>query len=422
MTTLTQRQNLISLITQACQSGARLHKACQQIGITCRTLQRWQHPGLPQLHDDLASQRAQTQQGPQANVEAEPVVTRHADVSPRGGDPGAAATHAPRVALADHEQQVQPQSTTPVCADRRQRGLRRAVTPHNKLSAQECEAVLALLNSQEFKDLSPSQIVPRLGDQGRYLASESTMQRLLRSEHQNTHRRAQRPAKKRHKPMALKATMVHQVFTWDITYLPTTIKGQYFYLYVFVDIFSRFIVGAQVFACESADLAAELLKDICLRHGIEPGQVHLHSDNGGPMKGQTMQAMMHELGVIASRSRPSVSNDNPYSESLFATLKYRPLMPVKPFANIDQARLWVVGLVDWYNREHRHSAIGFVTPQQRHCGEDVHLLQQRRVVYEAARRKNPSRWSKNIRDWSRVNEVYLNPDKPVPKEDEPTGN
>lgn len=214
----------------------------------------------------------------------------------------------------------------------------------------------AVINSQEFKDLPPSPIVPRLADRGLYLASESTMQRLLRSRHQNTHRSSARPAKRRPKPFALRATVVNQVYTWDITYWPTQIKGQYFYLYVFVDIFSRFIVGAQVFESESADSAADLLKNICERHGIAKDQVHLHSDNGAPMKGQTMLSMMQELGVLASRSRPSVSNDNPYSESLFGTLKYRPLMPVKPFESIEKARLWVIGLVDWYNQHHRHSA------------------------------------------------------------------
>lgn len=145
---------------------------------------------------------------------------------------------------------------------------------------------MATLNSDEFKDLPASQIVPRLADQGLYLASESSMQRLLRKGQQNAHRRGTRPVKKRNKPFALKATMVNQVYTWDITYLPTTVKGQYFYMYVFVDIFSRFIVGAQVFECESADFAAAMIKDICERFGIEPGQIHLHSDNGSPMKGQ----------------------------------------------------------------------------------------------------------------------------------------
>jgi transposase InsO family protein len=239
MTTTAQRQNIVRLIEHACKSGARLHISCKQIGLTCRTLQRWLRP------------------------------------------------HAKSVS-----------------ADHRQRGLRHAVAPHNKLTPQESDALLAVLNSEEFKDLPPSQIVPRLADEGVYLASESTMQRLLRSKQQNTHRRSEREPSKRHKPFALKATLVNQVYTWDITYLPTPIKGQYFYLYVFVDIFSRFIVGAQVFESESADLAAAMIKDICARHGIAMNQVYLHSDNGAPMKGQTMQAMMQELGVIASRSPP----------------------------------------------------------------------------------------------------------------------
>ena len=302
------------------------------------------------------------------------------------------------------------------CQDRRLSGLRAVVTPHNKLTSQERQRVLDTVNSQEFKDLPPSQIVPRLADSGIYLASESTMQRIMREAGQNSHRRSQRKPQNRSKPFALKATMINQIYTWDITYLPSVVKGQYFYLYVFVDIFSRYIVGAQVYESESAQLSAPLLKDICERFGIAQGQVTLHSDNGSPMKGQTMLAMMQELGVIASRSRPSVSNDNPYSESLFSTLKHRPLMPVKPFETIEQARLWAIGLVDWYNQEHRHSGIKFVTPEQRHLGLDEQLLHQRAELYVQARHQNPQRWSKNTRNWSRVTEVYLNPDKPVSKE------
>jgi transposase InsO family protein len=393
MTTTAQRQNIVSLINSACKSGARLHIACKQIGLACRTLQRWLSPSTKPVPDALAPESAQQQYEPQASVPAEPTLARGFEL---------ASTALP--------------SATVVCADHRQVGLRQAFTPHNKLTPQECEAVLAVINSGEFKDLPPSQIVPRLADQGYYLASESTMQRLLRSRCQNAHRRSACPAKKRHKPFALKATLVNQVYTWDITYLPTQIKGQYFYLYVFVDIFSRFIVGAQVFESESAALAADLLKDICERHGIDKGQVHLHSDNGSPMKGQTMLAMMHELGVIASRSRPSVSNDNPYSESLFGTLKYRPLMPVKPFESIEQARKWAIGLVDWYNQDHRHSSIKFVTPEQRHLGQDINLLLKRAEIYAQARDKNPARWSKNTRNWCPVTEVHLNPDKAVFKE------
>ena len=147
--------------------------------------------------------------------------------------------------------------------------------------------------------------------------------------------------------------------------------GNYFYLYLFVDLFSRKIVGWQVYDCESAELASSaLLQDICARQGIVAEQLVVHSDNGAPMKGETMQ----RLGVAPSRSRPSVSNDNPYSESLFRTLKYRPAMPVKPFENLIQARRWVSDLVHWYNDEHRHSAIRFVTPSQRHAQHDKDLL------------------------------------------------
>jgi transposase InsO family protein len=412
MTTTPQRQHIAHLITEACQSGARLHRACKQIGMTCRTLQRWLRPDAKAAAEALAPELAQQQQEPQANVDAEPTLARAPQLPPApltvALQPGATAPIAVPATPAIQGR--------PIRADHRQTHLRCAVTPHNKLTPQECDALLAVANSELFKDLPPSQIVPRLADQGIYLGSESTLQRLLRSRQQNTHRRSTRAAVKRHKPFALRATMVNQVYTWDITYLPTTIKGQYFYLYVFVDIFSRFIVGAQAFESESADLAGQLLKDICQRHGVGKDQVHLHSDNGSPMKGQTMLAMMNELGVMASRSRPSVSNDNPYSESLFATLKYRPLMPVKPFETIEQARLWAIGLVDWYNQEHRHSGIKFVTPEQRHLGQDVQLLQRRDALYAAAREKNPNRWSCNTRNWSRVTEVHLNPDKPEVKE------
>ena len=415
MITTEQRQHIADLIEQACQSGARLHRACQQIGLTCRTLQRWLHPSagadtnVNTTANALAPESAQQQQEPQASVEAAPTLARAPELTPvasQAAKPQALVKAMPEALL----------TYRCIGADCRQAHLRQGVTPHNKLTPQEQAALLAAANSDEFKDLPASQIVPRLADQGVYLGSESTLQRLLRRQHQNTHRGATRKAKKRHKPFALKATMVHQVYTWDITYLPTTVKGQYFYLYVFVDIFSRFIVGAQVFECESGDYAGAMLKDICQRYGIDPGQVSLHSDNGGPMKARTMLVMMQELGVIASRSRPSVSNDNPYSESLFATLKYRPLMPVKPFEPIEQARKWAIDLVDWYNQEHRHSGIKFVTPEQRHLGQDVQLLEKRDALYALARQKNPSRWSGNTRNWSRITEVHLNPDKPQVKE------
>jgi putative transposase len=294
---------------------------------------------------------------------------------------------------------------------------RRAYTcPANKLSDAERSAALGVLNSEEFKDLPPSQIVPRLADKGQYVGSESTLYRLLHMAGQMAHRRVERPPQKRSKPRALVATMPDQIYCWDITYLPSQLRGAYFYLYLFVDIFSRKIVGWQVFDCESAELAAGLLQDICLRLGISPGQLTVHSDNGAPMKGETMLATMQRLGVAQTRSRPAVSNDNPYSESLFKTLKYRPELPLKPFEDLLQARRWVTELVHWYNDEHRHSAIKFVTPAQRHAGADCALLDARIKVYDQARKSNPLRWSKQTRNWQFIDAVHLNPETPKHKE------
>jgi transposase InsO family protein len=166
-----------------------------------------------------------------------------------------------------------------------------------------------------------------------------------------------------------------------------------------------------VYEEENSTLAGELLRDLCLREGIQSEQLILHSDNGSPMKGSTMLAILQQLGVMPSFSRPSVSNDNPYSESLFKTLKYRPQYPLKPFADVTEARQWVTGLVEWYNHEHRHSAIRFVTPAQRHEGLDDKLLDNRKAVYEAARAKHPKRWSGCSRNWQKIQVVHLNPDK-----------
>jgi putative transposase len=353
MTELLQRQTLLAHINEAVQAGARLARACAQIGLATRTWQRWV--------------RGPSQAG-----------------------------------------------------DRRQTPLRASTpVPANKLSDEERQAAMMILNSEEFKDLSPCQIVPRLADQGRYVASESTLYRLLREAGQLTHRRVERARQKRSKPRSLVAHFADQIYCWDITYLPTAVRGQFYYLYLFIDLFSRKVVGWQVFDCESAQLAAELLKDVCARQGIAPGQVVLHSDNGAPMKGATMLATMQSLGVAHTRSRPAVSNDNPYVESIFKTLKYRPELPLKPFDNLLKARHWVTNWVHWYNEQHRHSAISFVTPNQRHEGLDVALLQARTQVYERARQAKPQRWSKNIRQWDYVDSVHLNPDTPENKESAP---
>lgn len=185
------------------------------------------------------------------------------------------------------------------------------------------------------------------------------------------------------------------------------------YLYLFMDIFSRKVVGWQVYETESSELASEVMRDICERENIARNQVVLHSDNGSPMKGATMLATLQALGVMPSFSRPAVSNDNPFSESIFKTLKYRPTYPRRPFENLLAARQWVDTFVHWYNEEHRHSAISFVTPAQRHAGLDAALLRKRVEVYEAAKARHPERWSGSTRNWQHVTIVHLNPEKPA---------
>jgi putative transposase len=289
----------------------------------------------------------------------------------------------------------------------------RVQAPKNRLSEVERQRVLAIANSPEFGHLPPSQIVPRLVDQGEYVASESTFYRVLKAENQLKHRGAEKPAKRRHKPRSLAATAPGQLFSWDITYLPTPVMGIYFYLYLFMDIYSRKIVGWQVYETESSELASEVMRDICVRENIAPKQVVLHSDNGSPMKGATMLATLQKLGVIPSFSRPACSNDNPFSESLFKTLKYRPAYPRSAFESLMAARQLVGTFVRWYNEEHRHSAIQFVTPAQRHAGLDGALLLQRTEVYEAAKARRPERWSGDTRSWAPVTTVQLNPEKSV---------
>ena len=343
MTPVLKRKRIVRLTDEANQAGARRWKACEVVGISVRTIERWRENG---------------------EVEADGRRTR-------------------------------------------------LYEPPNKLSKAEREKVLGVVNSEEFSDLPPSQIVPILAERGEYLASESTIYRILREAGQLAHRQESRVAKKRSKPKELAATEPNQLYSWDITYLPSRIRGMFFYLYIFMDIYSRKIVGWQVYEEQSGEWASEILCDIARLEGIRPKQVTLHSDNGGPMKGATMLSMLQTLGIAPSFSRPAVSNDNPYSESLFRTIKYRPQQPKKPFEDISDARKWVGEIVDWYNFKHRHSGIRFVTPTQRHAGLDSAILSKRKAVYERARNKHPERWSRQTRNWTPITEVHLNPEKKV---------
>ena len=285
-------------------------------------------------------------------------------------------------------------------------------TPANALSPAERDTLLSVANQPAFAHLCPHQIVPALADQGRYLASESTFYRVLRAADQLA-RRGKPKAPPRPRPAPLVATGPNQVWTWDITYLATTVRGVFFYLYLIMDLYSRKIVGWEVYATESAEQAADVFHKAYLREGVRADSLVLHSDNGSPMKGGTMLATLQRLGVAPSFSRPAVSNDNPYSESLFSTCKGHPSFPDQPFADVEEARIWTQKFVGWYDSEHHHSGLKFVTPDQRHRGEDIDLLAQRHALYQAARAQHPERWSGPTRNWEPATRVLLNPGKPL---------
>lgn len=292
-----------------------------------------------------------------------------------------------------------------------QRPLAERAAPKNRLSTSERQSIVDVCSSEEFASAAPSQIVPILADRGEYIASEASFYRILRSEGLLHHRGRAKPKGSVKKPISHVATVPNEVWSWDISYLQSQVQGLFYYLYMIEDIYSRKIVGWEVHSTENGELAAELLQrsvwaEKCVKSGLK-----LHSDNGSPMKCLTMQAKMYELGVSGSRSRPGVSNDNPYSESLFRTVKYCPRWSSEGFKTIDDARQWVYGFVQWYNNEHRHSRIKFVTPNQRHTGEDKTILEQRAKLYQKKQMSNPERWSGNTRNWKPIGDVYLNPEK-----------
>jgi len=284
--------------------------------------------------------------------------------------------------------------------------------PANKLSPKEREEILNVSNSVAFRSLPPSQIVPTLADQGCYLASESSFYRILREADQQHHRgRSEAPHQK---PLSTHcASGPNQVWCWDITWLPGPARGVFYYLYLIMDLYSRRIIAWEIHENETSDHAAKLIHKACLIEGIaaQSQPLVLHSDNGSPMKGASMLETLRRLGVTSSFSRPRVSNDNAYSESLFRTCKYRPDYPVNGFADIEEAREWVLSFSRWYNTEHKHSSLKFTTPDQRHTGEADEILKHRQHVYDAAKERHPNRWSGDTRNWDLPNDVWLNPEK-----------
>jgi transposase InsO family protein len=254
--------------------------------------------------------------------------------------------------------------------------------PTNALSPTEEAQVMTVLTSSRYAGLSPKQLVPQLADEGLYLASESTMYRLQR---RHGLRRTKRLMARTHVTRATTmhhATRSNQVWSWDITWLPTTVRGSYLYLYLIMDVWSRRIVGWRIAERESPDIAATLFNQTCSEGKVDSRGLVLHSDNGAAMRGSTMLSTLRWLGVIPSFSRPHVSDDNPYSEALFRTLKHTPAYPRLPFADLASANRWVARFVDWYNGIHRHSAIRYVTPDQRHYGREGAILGCRHELYE----------------------------------------
>jgi transposase InsO family protein len=326
----------LALIDEAVAAGARLAKACEVVGISNRTLERWR--------------------------------------------------------------------TDEECIDRRA-GPKHA--PAHQLSEAEKQKILEVANSPEFRDKSPKQIVPTLADRGEYIASEASFYRVLREHDQLAHRgRARPPTASRPKELVAKAP--NQIWCWDITYMRAAVRGSFYFLYLVVDVFSRKIVAWTVELEESQDFAVDMIDRAVREHRVPENTLVLHADNGGPLKASMMVATLQRLGIVPSFSRPRVSDDNAYAEALFKTLKYRPAYPRKPFATIDDARRWVDDFVRWYNSEHLHSAIRYVTPDDRHAGRDVAILAARKDVYRAAKSRTPRRWSGDTRNWSHITEVALN--------------
>lgn len=281
--------------------------------------------------------------------------------------------------------------------------------PANALTPAEQAQVLAVMRSTLYAGLSPKQLVPQLADEGLYLASESTMYRLQRRHGLRAKKRTIERTHVTRSSTVHRATGPNQVWSWDITWLPSVVRGRFLYLYLVMDVWSRRIVGWTIAESESTELAAALITRICRNDDIDPRGLVLHSDNGRPMRGNTMITTLQWLGIVPSFSRPHVSDDNPYSEALFRTLKHTPAYPRMPFASLESASAWVTRFVAWYNGEHRHSAIRYVTPDERHLGQEQAVLAQRNELYERARSSNPERWTRGTRNWSPVGLVVLNP-------------
>jgi putative transposase len=258
------------------------------------------------------------------------------------------------------------------------------------LSQGEQQVVLDTLHMEHFADQTPREVYAALLDEGTYLCSVRTMYRVLEKHHEVRERRNQLRHPHYKKPELL-AEGPNQVWSWDITKLKGPVKWTYYYLYVILDIFSRYVVGWMVAHQELASLAKKLIEQSCEKQGIQQSQLIIHSDRGPSMNSKTVALLLAELGITKSLSRPYVNNDNPFSEAQFKTLKYRPEFPER-FGCSEDARYFCQNFFSWYNTEHYHSGIGFLTPEDVHYGRAEHIIKERHAVLNAAYEKHPKRF------------------------------
>lgn len=279
--------------------------------------------------------------------------------------------------------------------------------PARALHPAERETVLACLYEERFRDRSPAAVYATLLDEGQYHCSIRTMYRLLAERGESRERRNQLTHPRYQKPELL-ATAPNQLWSWDITKLLGPAKWTYFYLYVILDVFSRYVTGWMVAPRESAELAKRFIEDSCAKQNIQPGQLTVHADRGSAMTSKPVAFLMADLGITKTHSRPYVSDDNPYSESQFRTLKYRPEFPDR-FGSIQDARAFCLRFFPWYNDEHRHSALGLMAPAMVHYGQAPLIRRQRQFVLDAAYQAHPERFvRKTPRAPELPNEVWIN--------------
>ena len=263
-------------------------------------------------------------------------------------------------------------------------------TPARALSAEERGIVRDVLNSTRFQDCAPAAIQATLLDEGQYLCSTRTMYRLLDEDGASRERRDQLTHPAYQKPELL-ATAPNQLWSWDITKLRGPVKWTYYYLYVILDVFSRYVVGWMIAPCEAAALATKLIEETCVKHLIQPDQLTIHADRGSSMRSKPVAFLLADLSITKTHSRPYTSNDNPYSESQFRTMKYRPEFPDR-FGCLQDSHAFCQRFFPWYNDDHRHSGIGMLTPAMVHFGQAPAIREQRQTVLDAAYLAHPDRF------------------------------